>query len=83
MTKLEVMKINKKMYVEYSKKIENMNGLEKVVAQRLVLSWIKGNKWMGGLSDSQYQRISDELVANGYDEMKIYDEYNKQIENFM
>lgn len=82
MTKLEVMKMNKKYYAEYVEKIKNMNGLEKAVAESMVLEWIKGNKWLGGLSDSSYQKISDLLVQQGYDEFDIMDEFNRQIAGF-
>lgn len=42
MTKLEVIKSNQRMYAEYSRKIDTMKGLEKAVAQEMILKWIKG-----------------------------------------
>ena len=36
MTRLELMQMNKKIYDEYSEKIKNMTGLEKLVAEKLV-----------------------------------------------
>lgn len=82
MTRIEIIKEHQKRYVNYKKEIENMTGLEKVVAENLVLEWIKGNNWLGGISDSKYQKISDKLSGMGYDEMDVYDEFERQIMKF-
>ena len=82
MTRLEMMNNNKAEYAKYVEKIAGMQGIRKAVAENLVLEWIKGNNWIGGISDSKYQKISDKLVAQGYDEMDIMDEFDKQISEF-
>ena len=47
MTKLEIMKINQSNYEKCLKEIPSLKGLERLVAENLILAWIKGNKWMG------------------------------------
>lgn len=83
MTRLEIMKLHKAEYEEYSKKIINMTGLTKLVAENLVLEWIKGNKWMGGLSDRKAQTAYEKLFRLGYSFEEIDDEFNKQINSIM
>ena len=82
MTRIEIMRCNKQAYADFSAKIAGMRGIQKAVAENLTLEWIKGNNWLGGLSDSRYQKISDKLISAGYDEMEIYDEFDNQISKF-
>ena len=82
MTKLEIMTANKKAYAELEAQIKKMNGIEKVVAENLTLAWIKGNKWMGGLSDSKANKIYEKLMDMGYSFEEIDDEFQKQINKF-
>lgn len=79
MTKLEVMKKNQKNYAAMEKKIEGMeNGLEKLVAVNITLKWIKGTKWMGGISDSVVMKAYDKLMAMGYSFDEIDAEFQRQ-----
>lgn len=80
MTKLEIIKINKANYKKLTAEIPALEGLEKLVAENLVLVWIKGNKWMGGLSDSKAQKIYEKLMGMGYTFDEIDNEFHKQIE---
>ncbi len=79
MTKGELIRINRKHYEEYSKEIESMKGLEKLVAKNMVLKWIKGSNWMGGLSDSVSTKAYIQLMKLGYDEEEIREEKDRQI----
>lgn len=80
MTRLEIMNDNKKEYAKLEKKILGMTGLEKAVAQHITLKWIKGNKWMGGISDSVANRAYDKLMAMGYEFKEIMKEESRQME---
>lgn len=82
MTKFEIIKQNKVNYEKCLKEIRHLEGLEKLVAENLILPWIKGNKWMGGLSDSKANQIYEKLMSMGYSLVEIDDEFNKQIEKF-
>lgn len=79
MTKLEVIKSNQKMYAEYSRKIDTMTGLEKAVAQEMILKWIKGTNWMGGISDATYNKAAEKLMSLGYDEDAVAVEFDRQM----
>lgn len=84
MTRLEIMNENKKAYAEQEKKIGGMApGLEKEVAVRYILPWIKGRKWLGGMSDSAANRIVEKIEALGYDEYEIMDEMDRQLSAFI
>ena len=83
MTKLEVITENKKAYAKLEKKIPAMRGLEKAVAQNITLKWIKGNKWMGGISDTVANRSYDRLMAMGYDFEEIRREEDRQMEEIV
>lgn len=79
MTKLEMMKKNQKNYMAMEKRIEGMeNGLEKLVAVNITLKWIKGTKWMGGISDSVVMKAYDKLMAMGYSFDEIDAEFQRQ-----
>lgn len=79
MTKLEVMKTNQKNYAALEKRIEGMgNGLEKLVAVNITLKWIKGTKWMGGISDSVAMKAYDKLMGMGYSFDEIDAEFQRQ-----
>lgn len=79
MTRLEIMKLNQKTYVDFSRQIDAMDGIAKAVAQTLTLTWIKGKKWMGGISDSEYQKGADKLEAMGYAADDIMNEFDRQM----
>lgn len=82
MTKFEIIRQNKANYDKCLKEIPSLEGLEKLIAENLILPWIKGNKWMGGLSDSKFNHIYKKLMNMGYSFDEIDDEFNRQIEKF-
>lgn len=82
MTRIELIKSNKKDYAEYLEKIKSMKGIKKAVAENFILEWLKGNNWIGGLSDSKYQKILDKLIELGYDENEIVKEFEYQLDTF-
>lgn len=82
MTRLEIMNHNKKLLSDILKEGKykaDEKSLEFLVRYNLITAWVKGNKWMGGISDGLYQKISDRIAQYGYDEMAIYDEFDRQI----
>jgi len=80
MTGFEIVKANRQKYSEVEAEITTMrDGIEKAVKQEMILKWIKGNKWMGGLSDSAAQKSIDKLASLGYDPMEVLDEFDRQI----
>lgn len=82
MTKLEVIKANKKAYAELTEAIKGMTGLEKVVAETLTTEWITGNKFLGGLSDRKAQKLLEKIQRMGYDIDEAMDEYDRQMKRF-
>ena len=82
MNKLELMKYHKEQYEKQLLKNEKMNGLSKLVGVHLMLPWIKGDKWMGGLSDSKANKAIERIMAQGYDFDEIDDEFQKQMDEF-
>lgn len=82
MTKLEIIKINKSNYEKCLKEIPSLKGLERLVAENLILVWIKGNKWMGGLPDSKANCIYEKIMGYGYSFDEINDEFNKQADKY-
>lgn len=78
-TRGEIIKINKKYYADLQDKIANMeDGLEKDVASELGLKWIKGNNFLGGLSDRVASKSIEKLMKKydcSYEE--IDDIFNK------
>ena len=80
MTKLELMKQNKKRYAELEEKIESLSGIERDVAKHLTLNWIKGAKWEGGLGSGQRgQRCYERLMKMGYSFDEIDAEFDRQM----
>ena len=80
MTKLEIIKDNKRKYAEVEAEISGMaDGLAKTVKSMMILAWIKGNKWLGGLSDSVANKLIEKIAELGYDESDIINEFDKQI----
>lgn len=77
------MKQNKERYAEQLRKNEQMSGLSKIVGELLMLPWIKGNNWMGGLPDSKANKIFDKIMSFGYDFDEIYDEWQEQMDEAM
>lgn len=80
MTKFELIKLNKAQYEEQVKRNETLTGIAKAVGETLTLTWIKGNNWMGGLSDSKANKIYEKLMAKGYTEEEIDQEFNRQMD---
>lgn len=80
MTKLEIIKLHKKQYAELEEKIKTMpEGLEKQVAANVTLAWIKGNKWMGGLSGMHaYDKTFQKVVDLGYSYEEVDEEFTRQ-----
>ena len=71
MTRLEVMNENKKMYEYVSGLYSGIAGipekqLDAVVIAQLIFPWIKGNKWMGGMSDSLRNKVYERIMGYGY-----------------
>ena len=71
MTRLEVMNENKKMFEYVSGLYNGMHRysdheLDKIVVAQLIFPWIKGNKWMGGMSDSLRNKAYERIMALGY-----------------
>ena len=80
MTKLEIMKDNQRKYAEIESEISEMpDGLAKTVKSMMILAWIKGNKWLGGLSDSVANKLIEKIAEFGYDESDIINEFDRQI----
>mgnify|MGYP006908796824 FL=1 len=83
MTKLEVIKENQRKYAEAVAEISSMSdGLAKIVKQEMVLVWLKGNKWLGGLSDSVANKLIEKISKLGYDEMQVINEFENQIMSY-
>lgn len=76
-TKLEVMKQSKENYAKVQEEIKGMKpGLARDVKEKLILPWIKGTDWMGGLSDRKFTQITNNMP---YKMQEIYDEFQKQM----
>ena len=59
-SKLEVITANKKAYKEVENYIEKLpNSLEKDIYKYLILNWLKGHNWLGGLSDYEADEVMD------------------------
>ena len=83
MTKLEVIKENQRKYAEAEAEISSMSdGLAKIVKQELILAWLKGNKWLGGLSDSVANKLIEKISKLGYDEMQVINEFESQMMSY-
>ena len=83
MTKLEVIKENQRKYAEVETEISGMSaGLAKIVKQEMILAWLKGNKWLGGLSDSVANKLIEKISKLGYDEMQVINEFENQIMSY-
>ena len=80
MTRLEIMKAQKELYAKLIGIIPTLEGIEKAVAQEITLEWIKGNNWLGGISDSKYNKASLRLENIGYTWEEIYKEFGRQME---
>ena len=81
MTKLEVIKANKALYTKVVDEISKMpEGLAKAVKEHLILRWIKGNNWLGGLSDTEANKAYSKLIELGYEDIdEIEGEYITQM----
>lgn len=82
MTRLDIIKEHQRQYAELSLRIASMTGIEKAVAQYMILPWIKGVKWMGGMSDTRAQRAFETLQTLGYTEYEIFSEYDRQMAQY-
>lgn len=80
MTKLEIINTNKANYEKCVNTIPSLEGLERLVAENLILAWIKGNKWMGGLSDRKANSAYEKIMDMGYSFEEIEDEFNRQMD---
>lgn len=79
MTKLELIKENRKRYEEQIVKSQSMTGLSRRVSETFMLEWIKGRDWIGGLSDRRADKLFRLLEAEGYGEEEIYEEFHRQM----
>ena len=76
-TKLETMKDNKERYAKVQEEIKGMKpGLERDVKEKVILPWIKGDKWMGGMPDRKFEQIAKKMP---YEVNEIYNEFQKQM----
>lgn len=82
MTKLEIITTNKANYNKQMAKNETLTGLAKAVGETLTLAWIKGNKWMGGLSDSKANKLYEKLMEEGYELEEIDQEFQNQMDQY-
>ncbi len=83
MTRLEVIKENKKAYARLAEAVNGMSGLERLVAECIMLPRLKSNNWAGGMSDAQWQKIVDTKIAPcGYSVDAISEEFDKQVKLF-
>ena len=85
MTKLEIMKSNKKLYTAVLEETEKMGmSFEWAVKEFIILPWIRGNNWMGGISDSKFQKASDKIKDMFCcDDTDIYREATKQMRTYL
>lgn len=82
MTKLEIIKANKKSYASLQEAMKSMQGLEKVVAETLTTEWLTSNKFLGGLSDSKAQRFLESIERMGYTMDAAMAEFDRQMNMF-
>lgn len=83
MTRLDIIKEHQRQYAELSLRIASMpESIERAVAQYLILPWIKGVKWMGGMSDAKAQRAFETLQTLGYTDYEIFSEYDRQMAQY-
>ena len=76
-SKLEVMKQSKDNYSKVQEEIKSMKpGIERDVKEKLILPWIKGTNWMGGISDSKFSQIAKRMPYSFDD---VYNEFQKQM----
>lgn len=79
-TKLELMKDNKERYAKVQEEIKGMKpGLERDVKEKVVLPWIKGENWMGGLSDRKAEAIYKKMP---YSFEEIQKEFERQMDKY-
>lgn len=84
MTKFDLIKFNKAKYAEIELEISKMpEGLAKEVKQEMILAWVKGNNWMGGLNDTKASRLIERISKLGYTVEEIIDEFHRQTEQYM
>lgn len=79
MTRIELEKLNKSRYERQIRKNQELEGLAKRVGETMVLAWIKGDNWMGGLSDRKSEPIIKKLEKEGYTIQEILCEFDRQI----
>ncbi len=80
MKKIDIINKHKTDYAMLEAKIAKMPaGLERAVAQHVTLTWIKGTKWMGGLSDAAAERAYSRVTAMGYSWEQVDAEFERQI----
>lgn len=80
MTRLEVMKDNKRHYAELEKRIPYLTGLELSVAVNVTRKWLSAHNWLGGLSDSDatvaYMKVTR---AHGCSMKEVDAEFHRQM----
>lgn len=82
MTRLEVIRENKARYARLMDSIDGMNDLEKRVAETMTTEWIKGNNWMGGISDNKSDKICVMLEKEGFSVEEVDAEFERQMKVF-
>ena len=75
-SRLEIMKEHQYMYKQFENKSNSYDKFRKLVAQNITLPWIKGYNWMGGISDSAYQK-GFEKIAKAMGEEPDYKFFDK------
>lgn len=79
MKRLEIVKENRRRHEAVREQLGSMSGLEKAVAENVILEWLSSNNWMGGLSDSRAQKIYEKVARMGYSFEEIDTEFQKQM----
>ena len=80
MRRIDVIKANKKHFEEHVSRIRSMGDFEKQVAENVVLPWLKGNNWMGGMKDSEFEKSSKRVP--GHTEAEVYEEFWRQVKTY-
>ena len=85
MSRLDLMTANKKLYNKVLEETEKMPmGLEWAVKYYIILEWIKGVNWMGGISDSKHQKACDKIMSDyGVDYDTVFTEELKQMKEYL
>ena len=84
MTKLALILEHKKQYAMMEEIIPTIEDpFEKLIAKTMILPWIKGRNWIGGLSDTKASEVYVKYFEPlGYTSMQVYDAFNEFTEKY-